>query len=298
MRQPTKLPTADKIKSFFPNHRICVVKVMLLLVQCILRCRTVNLNKCKTEAGAVLGRNDLKLHNIYTRFIRFFKIKSIDAFCVGISWLIIYLFGFEASLYMVMDRTNWKIGQFNINVLFVGLLLPCGVFIPIIWQSLNKRGNSSQQERITLMKRFVMVWHQHTDIQITLLADREFIGKQWFNHLAKLQWDYVIRARWGDYMEAVCTATNKITIKTFKHIERKVNKYGYFQIEIELDGQQVFYTVFRNTAQRKKNLKGINMLSYCPVSPTSNSYKKPTISVGRLRSVFSIAKPTGLIWKT
>lgn len=80
MRQATKLPTADKIKSFFPNHRICVVKVMLLLVHCILRCRTVNLNKCKTEAGAVLGRDDLKLHNIYTRFIRFFKIKGIDFF--------------------------------------------------------------------------------------------------------------------------------------------------------------------------------------------------------------------------
>ena len=74
-------------------HRKCVVKVMLLLIKSIFRCRTVNLNKCKTEAGAILGRKDLKLHNIYTRFIRFFKIKSIDAFCIGITWLLIYLIG-------------------------------------------------------------------------------------------------------------------------------------------------------------------------------------------------------------
>jgi len=255
MRQPTKLPTADKIKLFFPNHRICVIKVMLLLVQCILRCRTVNLNKCKAEAGAVLGRDDLKLHNIYTRFIRFFKIKGIDAFCVGITWLIIYLIGFEGSVFMAMDRTNWKIGEKNINILAVGLLLPNGCFIPIIWKNLDKRGNSSEQERISLMERFVKIWQQQTQLQITLLGDREFIGRKWFNFLGGLKWNFVIRARQGDYLSDVAKAINKINIKTQRHIARQVTKYGYFQAEIELEGQKVFYTVFRNTAKRKKNAK-------------------------------------------
>ena len=200
MRQPTQLPTAGKIKSFFPLHRQCVVKVMLLLIQCIVRCRTVNLNKCKSEAGVVLGRKDLKLHNIYTRFIRLFKIKNIDAFCVGITWLIIYLIGFKDKVYMVMDRTNWKIGKMNINVLFVGLLLPNGVFVPIIWENLNKRGNSSEQERMNLMKRFCKVWSKQTKLQITLLADREFIGLQWFKFIRKLQWGLVIRLRYQDYL--------------------------------------------------------------------------------------------------
>ncbi len=256
MRQPTQLPTASKIKLFFPLHRKCVVKVMLLLIQCILRCRTVNLNKCKAEAGAVLGRKDLKLHNIYTRFIRFFKIKSIDAFCIGITWVIIYLVGFEGTVYMAMDRTNWKIGKININVLFVGLLLPNGVFIPIIWKNLDKRGNSNQKERMDLMKRFRKVWHNHTDIQITLLADREFIGITWFTFIRKLNWGLVIRLRYQDYLGQVAQAIDKTVYKTERHIERKVKRNGFFQTQIELDGQKLFYTVFPNTGKRKDKSKG------------------------------------------
>ena len=137
MSKITQLPPASKIKSFFPLHRKCVVKVMLLLIQCIIRARTVCLYKCRAEAGAVLGRKDLKLNTVYTRLIRFFKIKSIDAFCIGITWLIIQLVGFQGGVYMAMDRSNWKIGKTNINVLFVCLLLPNGVFIPIIWEQLE-----------------------------------------------------------------------------------------------------------------------------------------------------------------
>ncbi len=256
MRQPTQLPTASKIKSFFPMHRKCVVKVMLLLIQCIVRCRTVNLNKCKAEAGAVLGRKDLKLHNIYTRFIRFFKIKSIDAFCVGITWLIIYLIGFKENVYMVMDRTNWKIGIININVLFVGLLLPNGVFVPIIWKNLNKRGNSNEQERMNLMTRFCKVWHQHSKLQITLLADREFIGLKWFKFIRKLKWGLVIRLRYQDYWGQVAQALDKTIYKTERLIERKVKRNGFFQVQIELNGQKLFYTVFPNKGKRKNKSKG------------------------------------------
>jgi hypothetical protein len=252
MRQPTQLPTASKVKAFFPLHRKCVIKVMLLLIQCIFRCRTVNLNKCKAEAGAVLGRKDLKLHNIYTRFIRFFKIKGIDAFCVGLTWLIIYLIGFESTVYMVMDRTNWKIGKININVLFIGLLLPNGVFIPIIWENLDKRGNSSQKERIDIMERFCKVWQSHTDFKITLLADREFIGIEWFSFIRKLQWSFVIRLRYQDYLGKVAIKLDKTIDKTERLIERKIKRNGFFQAEIELNNEKLFFTVFHNTGKRKE----------------------------------------------
>jgi len=256
MGQPTPLPTADKIKSFFPNHRICVIKVMLLLIQCVIRCRTVNLNKCKAEAGAVLGLKDLKLHNVYTRFIRLFKIKRIDACCIGITWLIIHLIGFQGGVYLVMDRTNWKIGKININVLFVGLLLPNGVFIPIIWENLDKRGNSNQAERISLLERLCKVWENHTALKITLLADREFIGLKWFTFIRKLEWGFVIRLRYQDYLGQVAHALNKTTPKVERLIDRKIKRNGYFQAHIKLNGQSLCYTVFPNTAKRKNKSKG------------------------------------------
>lgn len=255
MKKRVELPTADKIKSFFPFHRESAVKVMLLLIQCIIRCRTVNLNKCKTEAGAVLREKDLNLHAVYTRFIRFFKMKSIDAFCVGITWIIIHMVDFKGKTYMVMDRTNWKIGKININVLFVGLLLPNGIFIPIIWKSLNKRGNSSQKERMDLMERFCKVWHNHTAIEITLLADREFIGLEWFSFIRKLDWSFVIRLRQQDYLSQVAVMLNKTTYKTELLLKRKIKRNGFFQSKIELNGQILFYTVYPNTAKRTSKSK-------------------------------------------
>lgn len=53
-----------------------------------------------------------------------------------------------------------------------------GVAIPVYWLLLNKRGNSATRERIALMKRFI---HQFGKTHlIALLADREFIGSDWF----------------------------------------------------------------------------------------------------------------------
>lgn len=278
MDRRSQLPSVGEIKSFFPLHRKCVVKVMLLLIQCIFRCRTVCLNKCKAEAGIVLGRTDLKLHNIYTRFIRFFKIKNIDAFCVGITWLIVQLFDFQGAVYMVMDRSNWKIGKTNINVLFVGLLLPGGVFIPIIWENLDKRGNSNEAERISLMDRFCNVWTDRTGLQITLLADREFIGRKWFVFLKKLKWGFVVRLRYQDYLREVAMALDKTVYKTERLIERKVKRNGFFQAPIELDGKKCFYTVFANTGKRKGNKKAdkyiILVSSFKELGSISESYRK------------------------
>ena len=279
MSKVTQLPPVSKIKSFFPLHRKCVVKVMLLLIQCIFRARTVCLYKCRAEAGAVLGRKDLKLHTVYTRLIRFFKIKSIDAFCIGITWLIIQLVGFQGGVYMVMDRSNWKIGKININVLFVGLLLPNGVFIPIIWEQLDKRGNSNQAERISLMKRFSKVWQNHTGIQITLLADREFIGLKWIRFLIKIEWSFVIRLRYQDYLSFVAIALNKTICKTERLIERKLKRNGFFQVCIEIDGKKLYYTVFPNTGKRKgKKTKGdqfvILLSDFSDLKRISQSYRK------------------------
>ena len=60
-----------------------------------------------------------------------------------------------------------------------------GVAIPIYWIPLNKKGNSNTRERIALIKRFVAKFGQkHIK---ALLADREFIGKDWIKFLKKME---------------------------------------------------------------------------------------------------------------
>ena len=55
-----------------------------------------------------------------------------------------------------MDRTNWKLGKLNINILVLGIVYKRIAF-PIIWISLSKQGNSNTAERITLMERFLAI---------------------------------------------------------------------------------------------------------------------------------------------
>ena len=58
-----------------------------------------------------------------------------------------------------MDRTNWKIGKKNINVLFIGMLLKNKTYIPLIYEPLgDKRGNSSQEERIKMLEKFTDIF--------------------------------------------------------------------------------------------------------------------------------------------
>ena len=49
--------------------------------------------------------------------------------------------------------------------------------VPVFWLVLNQGGNSSQRERIALVKRFMTVFG--SEQIMCVLADREFIGQKW-----------------------------------------------------------------------------------------------------------------------
>ncbi|MBK8565259.1 MAG: hypothetical protein IPN76_18430 [Saprospiraceae bacterium] len=93
----------------------------LLIVHCIIRCRTVCLTSAEQRPG-LSSSAGTQAESIYKQFIRFFKMKWIDGFCMGIAWLIISMSGLRTEAFLVMDRTNWKLGGIDINVLFIGLL--------------------------------------------------------------------------------------------------------------------------------------------------------------------------------
>ena len=80
-----------------------------------------------------------------------------------------------------MDRTNWQYGSKHINYLVVSIAWQ-GASIPIVWKCLTKKGgNSNTDERIALMERVLaLIPAERID---SLLADREFIGHDWFEWL-------------------------------------------------------------------------------------------------------------------
>jgi len=53
-----------------------------------------------------------------------------------------------------MDRTNWKFGKTNINILVIAIVYQRVTF-PIMFSMMDKYGNSSTNERIELMNRYI-----------------------------------------------------------------------------------------------------------------------------------------------
>jgi len=244
-----KLPENKDIKKIFKYHRICVLKVYLLLIQKVISEKTCCLYKL---ADSIEGNT--KFDSKYKRLLRFFTIKCSYNFCLCSGILIISLilnFPFNSKdIYLAMDRTNWKIGAFNINPLFLGLILPNKIFIPLIWIPLEKRGNSNQIERINLLKQFLNLWSlQIDDKQMVLLADREFIGDKWLKWLKEKKISFVIRLRENMYFNNLAEILKRDKYQIEKYIIKKTRKDGSFVIPIEINGEALYYVATENKRQ-------------------------------------------------
>ena len=79
-----------------------------------------------------------------------------------------------------IDRTTWEFGDTCHNLLVLGLVHE-GIAYPLMWEMLDKKGNSNQQERIELMERFVALF-PNAEVSF-IAADREFIGQAWTFYL-------------------------------------------------------------------------------------------------------------------
>ena len=118
---------ADKIKNHFPKHTIPCLKTFLLLMNCILQSRTVSLYKCRDKVSSNKKQN---ASNNYARLIRFFKMSDIKNFIFGIRTLMFSIAEFDLT-YLIVDRTNWKRGLKNFNLLTIGNLMHTN-FIPLL----------------------------------------------------------------------------------------------------------------------------------------------------------------------
>lgn len=93
---------------------------------------------------------------------------------------------------LALDRTNWKFGSLDINVLLLAVVYK-GVAFPLLFNLLPKGGNSNTAERIKLIDRFIHLFGRQSIDCLT--ADREFVGQRWIKYLNGLKIRYYIRIR-------------------------------------------------------------------------------------------------------
>ena len=139
-----------------------------------LKTSTVNLKKVATGMPGAAHRDSK-----YKRIQRFLRDFELDLFMIAELIASLVLSELE-SWTLAMDRTNWKYGKINLNVLTLGVAYE-GSAIPLFWIPLRKRGNSNTSERISIIKAFLHIFPLRKIKCLT--GDREFIGQAWFRYL-------------------------------------------------------------------------------------------------------------------
>ena len=148
-------------------------------------CRTVNL----THLAAHLPGKAL-YQSKYRRLQHFFKKVHFDQ--PAVAGLIMRLLKKKGAMHLALDRTNWKLGKTDINILVLALVTR-KFKIPLMWSHMGHGGSSSTEQRIELINRFIAKFGVES-IQ-SLLADREFVGDDWFTYLNENKIPFVIRLR-------------------------------------------------------------------------------------------------------
>ncbi|MBC8110245.1 MAG: transposase [Verrucomicrobia bacterium] len=115
-----------------------------------------------------------------------------------------------------MDGTEWKIGSFELHLLVLAAQVK-GVAIPVYFKVYQHKGVLSEKERINFIRKAFIIIALEDKL---LIADREFIGKEWFVNLVDFGLNFVIRLRKGMYNSQ---------IPNYYKLEKKALKKGYSQ---------------------------------------------------------------------
>lgn len=170
---------------FGNSMNLARIKLMALMLHALCVVQTVGLHKLASAMPTAVER-DSNLRRIQ-RFIAHYTL-SLDI----VARMIFSLLPVREGLVLSMDRTNWKFGDFNINILMLGVTYK-GIAFPLIFSLMPKRGNSNWKERRDIMERFIRLFgHECIDC---LVADREFVGKDWIGWLNRSRIRYYIRIR-------------------------------------------------------------------------------------------------------
>ena len=213
--QPTKL--ADLLKAQFPFLRSDTLRRVADVVSALIEKQTTN---HKLLANGLPGHctPEAKRKRL-SRCLNDVQLET-DVFLP----LLVSLLP-AGKLVMTLDRTNWEHGQTPLNLLVIGVVL-AGFTLPLAWVALEHGGCSDSATRQRLVARVLHVlpakrWK-------ALVADREFIGAQWFTFLRKRKIRRVIRLRADSVIDTLRAATwfDDVQLGEFRCLFERGNVYG------------------------------------------------------------------------
>jgi hypothetical protein len=215
------------------------IKFFGLFICALCKVQTVCFEKLATAFDT-----DAKVDSSLRRIQRFIAEYMLDTELIA--RFVLSILPHKPPYRLTMDRTNWKFGETDINILVLAIVYQ-GVAFPILYKMMPKFGNSSTRERIELMENFIRLFG--VDCIDCLLADREFIGDQWLAYLNQRHIRYHIRIRENFW---VVIPRNGHRIKASWLFNRlMINQFCFHSDIVYVNGQLCYLS-----ASRIKNKEG------------------------------------------
>lgn len=178
----------NSLLAYFAEHlpwHKARLKFFVLLITALCKMQTV----CFERLAEGMDSN-ATIASCLRRIQRFFASYVIDK--DHIAAVLFSLLPQKQGLLLSIDRTNWQFGKTDINIFMLSVCYE-GLAFPLLWQMLDKKGNSNQGERIGLLQRFIGLFGK--ECIAAVVADREFIGGCWLGYLQRERIAFHIRIR-------------------------------------------------------------------------------------------------------
>ena len=160
------------------------LETMALLTVGMIGARTVNLLPVADERGEVA----VDAASTYRRLQGFLQhVRLPDDWAAP---MIARRAGGAGKRTLVLDRTNWQIGETCVNIPVLAVRTRHSL-VPLIWMVPDRAGHSQTPQRIALMERSSALVGRESIAMLP--ADREFVGAEWFNRLKDNDSPFTIR---------------------------------------------------------------------------------------------------------
>jgi hypothetical protein len=237
------------------------VKLICLFITALCKTKTINYDRIASAFDTKADKN-----SSYRRIQRF--MRDFDFPMKVVSVLIFNILPFKENLVLVLDRTNWKFGEHNINILMLGVSYK-NVAFPLMFKMLDKRGNSDTQERIDLIRKYIE-WFGKPSIDC-LLADREFVGGKWLEFLNDEKIRYHIRIR-NNF--TIYSYQKQAEIKAFWLFNNlKVGEFYHYPKIVDLHGQRCYLSGTK-TIERDGKIEFLIIVSFNKPQQAMEYYKQ------------------------
>ncbi len=213
--------------SFKKSRLECLAGMIISLIE---NCSVSGKNMALGIKGKT--KHSSKTQRIY-RFFRdqIFNYDQVATFICSI---------FSCDNYIIaLDRTCWKFGKKDINILFLVIVFG-KISVPIYWCHLDHGGACRSWLMEEILMRFINNFGIHK-IKY-LLADREFMSKDWLDFLIRKQIKFVIPLRKDMLIRIKNSLQTKAVGKSFNYLQ----PLEYVDVEAVLWNRPILLSAYRN----------------------------------------------------